>query len=291
VSVIRTAGLSKRYGATTALDDLSLDVVEGEVFGFLGPNGSGKTTTIRLLLGLIHPSAGGATVLELDPWSDAVELHRRVAFVPGEVNVWPQLTGGEVLDLLGHLHGSVDAAFRDELIDRFVFDPTKRCRSYSRGNRQKIALIAGFMCRPDLLILDEPTSGLDPLMEVEFRGCVGEARDRGQTVFLSSHILSEAELLCDRVGILRAGKLIDVGTIEDLRHLSALEVELVVRGPVPDVAALDGATDVRELGAGHIGFGWRGDAGPLLRALAGFDVVRFISHEPDLEQLFLRFYG
>jgi len=289
-SAITTSGLSKRFGSEVALDGLDLEVGRGEVFGFLGPNGSGKTTTIRLLLGLLRPSAGGASVLGMDPWRQQVELHRRLAFVPGEVQLWPQLTGGEVLDLLGGLHGGWDEPYREELIERFRFDPTKRCRAYSRGNRQKVALIAGLMSRPELLVLDEPTSGLDPLMEVEFRRCVAEARERGATVFLSSHLLGEVELLCQRVGILRAGCLVDVGTLDELRHLSAVEVEVSYRGAPPVLDGVAGVIDVRAESAGRLRFGLTGDAGPALAALAAADVVSFVSREPDLEQLFLRFY-
>ena len=287
---ITTTGLSKRFGRSVALDALDLEIVRGEVFGFLGPNGSGKTTTIRLLLGLLRPSAGTASVFGLDPWSQPVELHRRLSFVPGEVALWPQLTGGEVLDLLGGLHGGWDPGYREELIERFRFDPSKRCRAYSKGNRQKVALIAGLMSRAELLVLDEPTSGLDPLMEVQFRECVVEARERGATVFLSSHLLGEIERLCDRVGILRAGHLVDVGTLSELRHLVAVEVEVTYRGLPPVLDGVAGVVDVRDGGDGRMRFGLTGDAGPALGALARADVVGFVSREPDLEQLFLRFY-
>src|SRR5580700_10805875 len=199
VNAIRTEGLSKRYGGTDVLSNLNLEVTPGEVLGYLGPNGAGKTTTIRLLLGLIHPSAGRSEIFGLDSQRQTVEAHRRLAYVPGEANLWPSLTGAETLHLLGEVQGQVDIAYRDELITRFDLDPSKKVRAYSKGNRQKLILIAGLMARPDLLVLDEPTSGLDPLMEQAFRHCIHEAREAGQTVLLSSHILSEVEALCDRV--------------------------------------------------------------------------------------------
>ncbi|HLY83580.1 MAG TPA: ABC transporter ATP-binding protein, partial [Acidimicrobiales bacterium] len=222
---IRTESLSKSFGGIEVLDALDLEVSQGEVIGYLGPNGAGKTTTIRLLLGLIRASAGRAEIFGLDCQNHPVDVHRRLAYVPGEANLWPSLTGAETLHLLGRVHGRLDGAYRDELIKRFNFDPGKRVRAYSKGNRQKLILIAGLMTRPDLLLLDEPTSGLDPLMEQAFRVCVEEARDRGQTVFLSSHIMSEVEALCDRVAILRAGRLIEVGTLDEMRHLSAVSIE------------------------------------------------------------------
>jgi ABC-2 type transport system ATP-binding protein len=290
MAVFETKGLTKRYGATVALDGLDLAVEPGEVFGFLGPNGAGKTTTIRLLLGLIHPTAGTATVFGLNPWSDAVAVHRQLAYVPGDVAVWPNLTGAETLELLGRLHGGYDAAYRDSLIERFEFDPDKKGRSYSKGNRQKIALIAALMTRAPLLVLDEPTSGLDPLMEVTFRGCVAEARERGQTVFLSSHILAEVEALCERVGILRAGRLVEVGRVEDLRHLRTLRMEVTYRGAPPDLSGVPGVTDpVAEDGA--VRFRFAGEAAPLLERLAKYDVVSFVSEEPSLEEVFLAYYG
>ena len=231
--VIEARNLSKRYGQTVALDRLTLNVERGEVFGFLGPNGAGKTTTVRLMLGIIKPSDGRISVFGMNAWSDAVAVHRNVAYIPGELSVWPQLTGGETLELLGAVHGQVDVAYREELCERLAFDPSKKSRFYSKGNRQKIALIAALMTRADLLVLDEPTAGLDPLMERTFRECVGEATARGQTVFLSSHILSEVEALCDRVGILRGGRLVDVGTLSEMRHLSRAHGGAPVRRPPP----------------------------------------------------------
>src|SRR5256885_3825622 len=209
--VIRTEGLAKRYGMVEARAPLDLEVTEGEALGYLGPKGAGKTTTLRLLLALARPTSGRAEIFGMDAESNAIEVHKRVAFVPGEASLWPSLTGAETLHLLGRIHGSVDDGFRDELIQRFDLDPSKKVRAYSKGNRQKVLLIAAFMVRPDLLLLDEPTSGLDPLMEREFRNLVVEARDLGQTVFLSSHMLSEVDAVCERVAILRAGQLVEVG--------------------------------------------------------------------------------
>jgi ABC-2 type transport system ATP-binding protein len=260
------------------------------VFGFLGPNGAGKTTTIRLLLGLIRPTSGTARVFGLDPWADTVAVHRRLAYVPGDVALWPQLTGAETLELLGRLHGGFDPAYRDELIERFELDPTKKGRSYSKGNRQKIALVAALMTRAELLVLDEPTSGLDPLKEVTFRECVAEARGRGQTVFLSSHILAEVEALCERVGILRAGRLVDVGVLEDLRHLRTLRVEVAYEGERPDLSGVPGVEDLVEED-GTVRFHLRGSSDALLKRLGRYDVTSFVSEEPSLEEVFLTYYG
>ena len=290
MAVIDCVGLTKRYGAVDALHDLTLSIEEGETFGFLGPNGAGKTTTIRLLLGLIRPTAGKAEVFGLDARADAVAIHRRLASVPGEAALWPQLTGEETLHLFAQLQGYVDEKYRAELIERFDFDPRKKVRAYSKGNRQKVALIAALASRPDLLMLDEPTSGLDPLMEQVFRGAVQEAKDRGQTVFLSSHILSEVEALCDRIGILRDGRLIEAGTMDELRHLSALTIEILFDGEPPDLTDVPGvvALDIE----GHrVRCQVRGSMDPLLKAVAGAGVQELLSREPSLEELFLVHYG
>jgi ABC-2 type transport system ATP-binding protein len=260
------------------------------VFGFLGPNGAGKTTTIRLLLGLIRPTAGRAQIFGLDCQRESVEAHTRLAFVPGEANLWPSLTGAETLALLGRVHGGLDDAYRDELITRFDLDPTKKVRAYSKGNRQKVLLISALMVRPELLVLDEPTSGLDPLMEQAFRRSIGEARDRGQTVFLSSHILSEVEALCDRVAILRQGRLVETGSLADMRHLSALTVEVTFGGAPPDLSAVPGVSAVENDGPVvrcHV----RGPIEPLLQVLANAEVTQLLSREPSLEELFLAQYG
>ncbi len=289
-AAIRTAGLTKRYGDVVALDQLDLEVAQGEVVGYLGPNGAGKTTTIRLLLGLSRPTEGRSEIFGLDCLRQPVETHRRLAFVAGEANLWPSLTGAETIALLGRVHGEVDESYRDELIERFDLDPTKKVRAYSKGNHQKVILIGALMVRPDLLVLDEPTSGLDPLMEHAFRQCVAEARDRGQTVFLSSHIMSEVEALCDRVGILRDGKLIEMGTLAEMRHLSALSVEVTLEGQVPDLSGIPGVTAVERTGR-VLRCQVRGSIDPLLKALAGVTVTELLSREPSLEELFLAQYG
>jgi ABC-2 type transport system ATP-binding protein len=287
---VRTEGLSKRYGTVDALADLDLEVGSGEVVGYLGPNGAGKTTTIRLLLGLLRPTAGRAELFGLDCQRQAVQAHRRLAYVAGEANLWPSLTGAETLHLLGRVQGSVDVAYRDELVDRFALDPSKKVRAYSKGNRQKLILIGALMTRPDLLVLDEPTSGLDPLMEQAFRRCIHEARERGQTVFLSSHILSEVEALCDRVGILRRGRLVEMGTMAQLRHLSALTVEATFDGSVPDLTGIPGVSAVQADGR-VVRCQVRGSVEPLLKVLAASGVHELLSHEPSLEELFLAHYG
>jgi polyether ionophore transport system ATP-binding protein len=287
---IRTAGLSKRFGTTDALVDLTLEVPQGEILGYLGPNGAGKTTTIRLLLGLIRASAGRAEIFGIDVQRDPVRAHRRIAYVPGEANLWPSLTGTETLHLLGRIQGRVDEGYRDALIARFEFDPAKKVRAYSKGNKQKLLLIAGLMGRADLLVLDEPTSGLDPLMERAFRTSVGEARERGQTVFLSSHILSEVEALCDRVAILRAGRLVDVGTLAQMRHLSALTVEAEVDGAVPDLTDVPGVSAV-VVDGNRVSCQVNGSIEPLLSVLANAVVRHMTSREPSLEELFLAHYG
>jgi ABC-2 type transport system ATP-binding protein len=290
VAAVRTERLTKRYGGAAALADLTLEIEPGQVFGYLGPNGAGKTTTIRLLLGLIQPTAGRAEIFALDCHRHSVEVHRRVAFVPGEANLWPSLTGAETLHLLARVHGEVDEPYRDELVARFDLDTKKKVRAYSKGNRQKVLVIAALMTRADLLVLDEPTSGLDPLMEQAFRHSIGEARDRGQTVFLSSHSMSEVEALCDRVAILREGKLIETGTLDEMRHLSALTVEATFGGPIPDLSSVPGVTSVQVVGR-VARFQVRGSTEPLLTVLADAGVSLLLSREPSLEELFLSLYG
>jgi len=287
---ISTERLTKVFGATRALSELTLDVQPGEIVGYLGPNGSGKTTTIRLLLGLIQPTSGRAEIFGIDCQRDPVAAHRRLAFVPGDVNLWPSLTGKETLHLLSRVHGSVDTAYRDTLIEQFEFDPAKRVRTYSKGNRQKLILIAALMSRADLLLLDEPTSGLDPLMERAFQRCMDDARERGQAVFLSSHILSEVEAVCDRVAILRAGELVEVGTLDELRHLSALQIEAELTGAAPDVSVVPGVSAVQVDGR-RLRCQVVGPVGPLLEVLAGAGVQHLVSREPSLEELFLAHYG
>jgi len=289
-SAIVTTGLTKRYGDTLALDSLDLAVAPGEVYGYLGPNGAGKTTTIRLLLALHRPTAGRAELFGIDAWADPVSAHRRLAYVAGEPFLWPGLTGAETLAYLATLRGGTDTAYRDALIDRFQLDTDKKVRALSKGNRQKVQLIAAFASRADLLILDEPTSGLDPLMEVAFRETVNEAKQRGQTVFLSSHILSEVEALCDRVGILRDGRLVEQGTLAELRHLSAQTVEITFDGPAPALPELPGV-HVTSAGASGLRAEVTGSIGPLIAALSDHPVVSLISREPSLEEIFLHHYG
>jgi ABC-2 type transport system ATP-binding protein len=287
---IRTEQLGKRYGTTVALDALDLDVRPGEVYGYLGPNGAGKTTTIRLLLGLHRPTTGRAELFGIDAWREPVEAHRHVAYVAGEPTLWPGLTGAETLEFLARVHGGTDTAYRDVLVDRFQLDTAKKVRALSKGNRQKVQLIAAFATRAELLILDEPTSGLDPLMEVSFRETVREGKERGQTVFLSSHILTEVEALCDRVGILRAGRLVEEGTLVELRHLSAQTLEVTFAGPPPELPPLPGVR-VASAGASALRLEVTGEVRPLLGELARHPVVSLTSREPSLEEIFLHHYG
>ena len=282
-------GLTKRYGATTALERLDLVVEPGEVYGYLGPNGAGKTTTIRLLLGLHRPTAGSAQLFGVDAWRDPVTAHRRIAYVAGEPFLWPSLTSGETLEFLARLHGGTDAAYRAELVERFELDTRKKVRALSKGNRQKVQLIAALATRAELLIFDEPTSGLDPLMEVTFRECALQAKARGQTIFLSSHILSEVEALCDRVGILREGRLVDQGTLAELRHLHAHTVDVTFTGPAPQLGPLPGV-HVQVVGPSALRFETSGGIGPLVDALAGHQVEALTSREPSLEEIFLHHY-
>ena len=287
---ISTTGLTKRYGGTVALDALDLTVRSGEVYGFLGPNGAGKTTTIRLLLGLHRPTAGRAALFGVDAWSAPVEAHRRVAYVAGEPALWPDLTAAETLAFLAALRGGTDAAYRDVLLERFLLEPDKKVRALSKGNRQKVQLVAAFAARADLLLLDEPTSGLDPLMEVAFRDTVHEARQRGQTVFLSSHLLGEVEALCDRVGILREGRLVEEGTLEELRHLRAQTMDVTFAGPPPDLGDVPGVR-VTATDTATVRLAVTGPVGPLLAELTRHEVVALHSHEPSLEEVFLHHYG
>jgi ABC-2 type transport system ATP-binding protein len=287
---IEVAGLRKEFGRTTALDGLDLTVASGEVHGFLGPNGAGKTTTIRILLGLLRASGGTARLLGGDPWREATSLHRRIAYVPGDVTLWPSLSGGEVIDLLGKLRGGLDAGRRARLIERCDLNPATKCRAYSRGNRQKVALVAALASGAELLILDEPTSGLDPLMEVAFRDSVTEERRSGRTVLLSSHILSEVEALCDRVTIIRAGRTVDSGALADLRHLTRTAIDAELTGPVP---SLDGLPGVHDLDVTGQRVRCQVDAaalGKVMRLLADTGLSNLTSRPPTLEDLFLRHY-
>ncbi|MGQ4415339.1 ATP-binding cassette domain-containing protein, partial [Streptomyces sp. SAS_269] len=278
------------FGRTHALDGLDLDVETGEVHGFLGPNGAGKSTTIRVLLGLLRADAGAARVLGRDPWADAVEVHRRIAYVPGDVTLWRNLSGGEVIDLYGRLRGGLDPRRRAELTERFELDPAKKGRTYSRGNRQKVALVAAFASDVDLLILDEPTSGLDPLMEEVFQRCVEEERDRGRTVLLSSHILSEVEELCDRVSIIRGGRTVESGSLADLRHLTRTSVSAELAGPPNGLADLPGVHDL-DIQGRRVRLQVDTDKlDGVLRQLGESGVRSLTSTPPTLEELFLRHY-
>jgi len=287
-AAIRTEGLTKHYGDVVALDGLTLEVQRSEIFGFLGPNGAGKSTTIRLLLSLIHPTAGRAWVMGI-PVEHVKQAHRHVAYVPGDVALWPQLTGRETLELLGNISGSIDTAFREELIERLQFDPSKRVRSYSKGNRQKIALVAAFMTRPDVLLLDEPTAGLDPLMEEEFQRMAREASSRGQTIFLSSHILDEVEDLCHRVAILRDGALVEVATLDKLKELDTTIFDIEIEGATPSLQGVANVIQVETNGTGvrvHV----KGSPTPLLQSLAPLNVTQLRTHTPSLEEIFLSYY-
>jgi ABC-2 type transport system ATP-binding protein len=290
LSVIEIENLTKFYGKTLVLDDVDLSVEDGEVFGFIGPNGAGKTTTLRIMLGLLRKNSGHVSVLGGDPWRDAVALHRRLAYVPGDVALWPNLSGGEVIDLLGRLRGGFDQSRRDELVERFTFDPTKPCRTYSTGNRQKVALIAAFVSDVELFILDEPTLGLDPLMEEVFRECIAEVKHAGKTVLLSSHILAEVEALCDRISIIKEGRIVESGTLAELRHLRRISVSVETAKPVAGLSELSGVYDIHVDGVrAHFSV----DAGAINRVmqlLTRFDVRALTSVPPTLEDLFLRHY-
>lgn len=288
--VIIFRGLTKRYGAFTALDSLDLAIKKGEVLGYLGPNGAGKTTTIRLLLGLIRPTSGKVEIMGMDAHHNTAKVHDQLAYVPGDTSLWPSLTGQETLHVLAQVHGSVDTAYRDELVRRFQFDPHRKVRTYSKGNRQKISLIAALASRAPVLVMDEPTSGLDPLMEQAFRECVREAKENGQTVFLSSHILEEVEALCDRVAVLRDGKLVETGTLAELRHLSAVTVTATFNSAVPDVTRIAGVSAVQV--SGHqLVCQVNGPMAPLLEAITKAKPISLLSREPSLEELFLTLYG
>jgi ABC-2 type transport system ATP-binding protein len=289
-TVISVSGLVKTFGPTRALDGLDLTVNSGEVHGFLGPNGAGKSTTIRILLGLLRADSGKTVLLDGDPWRDAVTLHRRLAYVPGEVNLWPNLSGGEVIDLLGRLRGGLDPKRRAELLERFDLDPTKKSRTYSKGNRQKVALVAALSSDVELFVLDEPTSGLDPLMEAVFQDCIADLKEAGRTVLLSSHILAEVEALCDRVSIIRAGRNVETGTLTELRHLTRTTVSVETVQPVNGLSDMRGVHDLKTDGL-HTKFDVdTHDLGPVIERLAQYGIRSLTSTPPTLEELFLRHY-
>ncbi|MBW0018676.1 MAG: ABC transporter ATP-binding protein [Mycobacterium sp.] len=288
---IDVRGLTKNFGSVRALDGLDLTVREGEVHGFLGPNGAGKSTTIRILLGVVKADGGTARLLGGDPWADAVQLHRQIAYVPGDVTLWPSLTGGETIDLLARMRGGIDQARRTELIERFELDPHKKVRAYSKGNRQKVSLISAFSSRASLLLLDEPSSGLDPLMENVFQQCVSDARDRGTTVLLSSHILAETEALCERVTIIQAGKTVESGSLESMRHLSRTSIKAEMIGDPGDITRIKGVEDVSVDGRTLRAQVDSESLGELIRVLGDAGVRSLVSQPPSLEELFLRHYS
>ena len=288
---ISISGLVKTFGATVALDELDLAVAPGEVHGFLGPNGAGKSTTIRILLGLLRADRGRVELLGADPWRDAASLHRRLVYVPGDVSLWPNLTGGEVIDLLSRLRSGTDRTKRTELLERFDLDPTKRARSYSKGNRQKVALVAALASDAELLLLDEPTSGLDPLMESVFQDCIQEVKSEGRTVLLSSHILAEVEALCDRVSIIRTGRTVVTGTLQDLRHLTRTTVIAETTRRAQGIELVAGVANV-SVQDGRVAFDVDTDhLDEAIRLLSGLGIRSLVSHPPTLEELFLRQYG
>jgi ABC-2 type transport system ATP-binding protein len=292
-AAIETIGLTKRFGSTVAVDQLDLTVLTGEVFGFLGPNGAGKSTTIRLLLGLLRPTAGRARLFG-DDAADTGTAHRHLAYVPADVALWPTLTGAETLELLANLGPGVDRGYRDKLVEAFELEVDRRCGTYSTGNRQKVALVAAFATQARLLVLDEPTSGLDPLMEQQVRQCIAAAASRGQTVFLSSHDLAEVEAVCQRVGILREGRLVEVAGLDELRRLRYTQVNITFTGPAPDLrrlSALEGVRDVHRLSDFQISLTLTGPPAAALRILSAAEVTALEIREPSLEEIFLEYYG
>jgi ABC-2 type transport system ATP-binding protein len=290
-AAILVSGLVKNFGSTRALQGLDLEVEAGEVHGFLGPNGAGKTTTIRILLGLLRADAGTVSLLGGDPWRDAVVLHRRLAYVPGEVSLWPNLSGGEIIDLLGRLRGDFNRRRREELLQRFELDPTKKARTYSKGNRQKVGLVAALASDAELLLLDEPTSGLDPLMEAVFQDCIGEIKAQGRTVLLSSHILAEVEALCDRVSIIRLGRTVLSGSLHEMRRLTRTSITAVLEAPAVDLDALPGVHNLQVEGS-QVRLSVDSDhLDTVVRRLGDLGVTSLVSHPPTLEELFLRQYG
>ncbi len=294
-AVIHARDLVKQFGQVRALDNLNLDIAPGEVHGYLGPNGAGKSTTMRVLLGLLRPDSGIIRLFGRDPWKDAVELHRRLAYVPGDVELWPNLTGGEVIDMFLRLRGPYDRGRRDQLVERFDLDPRKKTRTYSKGNRQKVALISALAADVDLLLLDEPTAGLDPLMEVVFQEVIAEAKDEGRSVLLSSHILSQVEALSDRISIIRAGHIVESGTLSELRHMTRTTIEVETEHSAAPVGGLSFVHDFRTEPAGsgeRSVFEVDGDhIREIMDSLAGLGIRSIVAHPPTLEQLLMRHYG
>lgn len=290
MAIVQVNKVTKKFGSFTALDGIDLEVNQGEVYGFIGPNGAGKTTTIRILLGILKATSGTATIFGRDAWHDAVEIHKKIAYVPGDVSLWPNLTGGEVIDLFVKLRGGDNKSRREELIERFDLDPTKKCGTYSKGNRQKVALVAAFASDADLYILDEPTSGLDPLMELVFQECVQEVKAEGKSVLLSSHILSEVEKLCDRVSIIRQGKIIESGSLQELRHFTRTRVRVETAQAIPNLREVTGVHDVEEF-EGGAAFQVDSDRlGEVIKYISNFEIIALESAPPTLEDLFMHHY-
>ena len=290
MEILKISDLHKSFGKVKALDGVSLSLKKGEVYGFIGPNGAGKTTTIRVLLGILKADSGDCKVFDMDSWQDSVEIHKKVAYVPGEVNLWPNLTGGEVIDLFTSLRGKLDLEKRDSLIKRFNLDPTKKCRTYSKGNRQKVALIAAFASDAELFILDEPTSGLDPLMEREFHKCVEEVKKEGKTVFLSSHILVEVEKLCDKVAIIKDGKIIESGSLKDMKHLTRTNIYAETKKEIKGIDKLKGVYSSEKK---EYGYSFQVDNEHLpeiIKKISEYEIIKIESYPPSLEELFMRHY-
>lgn len=290
MTVLKVSNLTKSFGNFMALNNVNLEVKKGEVYGFIGPNGAGKSTTIRVLLGILKATSGEVKIFGKDAWKNAVEIHKRIAYVPGDVNLWPNLTGGEVIDLFVKLRGSNHKSRREELIKKFDLDPTKKCRTYSKGNRQKVALIAAFSSDADLYILDEPTSGLDPLMERVFQECVLDAKKEGKSVLLSSHILSEVERLCDKVAIIREGQIIETGTLTELQHLTRMILHVETKEPMPSLKELKGAHDIEEQGRNYTLHVDGGELDDVMKYISQYGIVKLESAPPTLEDLFMRHY-
>ncbi len=290
MAIIKIEKLTKKFGAFTALNNVSFEVKKGEIYGFIGPNGAGKTTTIRVLLGILKATTGSAQIFTKDAWTDAVEIHKNISYVPGEVSLWSNLTGGEVIDLFMRLHGTSNNKKKAELIKLFDLDPTKKCGTYSKGNRQKVALITALASDADLFILDEPTSGLDPLMEKVFQDCVMEIKKAGKTVFLSSHILSEVEKLCDKVSIIREGKIIETGSLDELRHLTRTNVYVETKMEVTELNKINGVYNIE---GNNKAFSFEvepDEISKVIKYISAFDITKFESAPPTLEELFMRHY-
>lgn len=292
MSVIEITKLTKNYGHVRALNQLDLRLEQGEVLGFIGPNGAGKTTTIRILLGLLRATSGEAKLFGKDAWQDSVAIHKALAYVPGDVNLWPNLTGGEVIDLLARLRGGLDNERRARLLSRFDLDPTKKCHTYSKGNRQKVALVAAFASDADLFILDEPTSGLDPLMTMVFQECVSEVKAKGKSVLMSSHILADVEKLCDRVSIIRKGEIVETGSLSELRHLTRISLEVETARPLVNLESLTGIHGLKQTGKNKASMQVDSDSmEKIMNHLNPFGIRALVSQPPTLEELFIRHYG